>query len=741
MFNQQPINKGGWPVPLIVTSDEDDDKTPVASESVAEALRNTPKKDDAAAVQGQTPAVRLQPQKSNTSTPRTNSTFQEEVISPATNATGSSLLTDTSATSGISSETDEMAASAGDGLSYWRQVLAQQQKFQQQKSQMPPSITEEGHADANQRHLLSTKSQDKAVPQSVASAVSSVASQQDDLTKVLLAAQKSSSNKPHLADSEYLLNDYFLAQLSVAYQHKMQQEMLASLLQSSVKPDSALLSPDLQHLVLRQELLRNIATSNSLGLTSSVGGLASTSGALADTPAQHNQMLINALLNQLQNKQQPQQTLSGNHFNNDSYNMLNAARAAGVTNPLSLLSVEQLTELLNTNTHQQQRLAAHSAGLENRLLPSGSADLATNNIVRYYKSIMGPKEIEIEKAAFSYRNSANSVAQRCEAAYHWSGTVPRRSLRSEMYSPKVFLGGVPWDITSEELAFTFSMFGKCSISWPHKDSAPSRSISPRGYCYVIFESEISVKYLLNSCMVDNVKGATFFRLNNPKFRTKDVQVIPWSTSDSIYSKSNNANPDAKKTVFVGALHGMITADALATIMEDLFGTVIYAALDTDKYKYPIGSGRVTFETSKSYMRAVTANFVDVRTPKFTKTIQIDPYLEDAFCNHCFWFPGIYFCRAFECFRYFCPSCWHDWHIKAETLYSHKPLRRSFKAVYNQQQMHQSIGNNSELASLTSSLLNPTEWNATDNTTTALIEQLMQSHRAAASAGTAGDLPK
>jgi len=41
-------------------------------------------------------------------------------------------------------------------------------------------------------------------------------------------------------------------------------------------------------------------------------------------------------------------------------------------------------------------------------------------------------------------------------------------------------------------------------------------------------------------------------------------------------------------VFVGGLHGLINADALAHIMDDLFGGVVYAGIDTDKYKYPIG---------------------------------------------------------------------------------------------------------------------------------------------------------
>ena len=55
-------------------------------------------------------------------------------------------------------------------------------------------------------------------------------------------------------------------------------------------------------------------------------------------------------------------------------------------------------------------------------------------------------------------------------------------------------------------------------------------------------------------------------------------------------------------------------------MHDLFGGVVYAGIDTDRYKYPIGSGRVTFGNGKSFMKAVKAGFVEIKTPKFTKKV-------------------------------------------------------------------------------------------------------------------------
>lgn len=55
-------------------------------------------------------------------------------------------------------------------------------------------------------------------------------------------------------------------------------------------------------------------------------------------------------------------------------------------------------------------------------------------------------------------------------------------------------------------------------------------------------------------------------------------MIPWARNDSTYEniKYKNRQCDADKTIFVGGLHGMLTAQGLAVIMNDLFKNVIYA---------------------------------------------------------------------------------------------------------------------------------------------------------------------
>ena len=41
-----------------------------------------------------------------------------------------------------------------------------------------------------------------------------------------------------------------------------------------------------------------------------------------------------------------------------------------------------------------------------------------------------------------------------------------------------------------------------------------------------------------------------------------VQIIPWNVADSNYVRFPSPRLDPKKTVFVGALHGMINAQVL-----------------------------------------------------------------------------------------------------------------------------------------------------------------------------------
>ena len=209
-----------------------------------------------------------------------------------------------------------------------------------------------------------------------------------------------------------------------------------------------------------------------------------------------------------------------------------------------------------------------------------------------------------------------TAAHFSEASCTWSGTFHSSEIKNPTYSTKVFLGGVPYDINEAGLKEYFSKFGAIEVKWPDEDSDCGKK--KKGYAYIILESEKSVKALLSSCEIRGEKQ--YVKLPSRRMPDKDVQVIPWARSNSHYTRDHSSRVETNKMVFVGNLHGMMTAEHLATIMNDLFGGVIYVGIDIDKHQYPIGSSRVAFNNIKSYKKALEAAFIDAKCGRVTKRV-------------------------------------------------------------------------------------------------------------------------
>lgn len=376
--------------------------------------------------------------------------------------------------------------------------------------------------------------------------------------------------------------------------------------------------------------------------------------------------------------------------------------------------------LIKKSPEQSSSLSSSSFAQFNFYTPQVSTN--SNGLLTTTNASNTSINTAIETAAKKYR----SAAQISEATCCWKGKLPAKQYKTPIvYSTKVFVGGLPWDITEDDLIKEFGLFGPCRVEWTNKEkynllgtssqadsdthltsssslsssSSSSSSISnfsrrslgsqnknseqkqrsSPGFAYVIYDSEYSVRSLVGNCIEDYQHGRDrveyYFKISTRRVRNKEVQIIPWILADNNFALCTPKELDPKKTVFVGNLHGTMTARDLAHIMNELFGCVVYAGIDIDKLKYPIGSGRVTFSHQQNFMRAVRAAFVDIQSSKFSKRIQIDPYLEDVQCCLCFNDKGIYFCRDFQCFNYYCGSCWDKQHSYNQQLGNHKPLMR------------------------------------------------------------------
>lgn len=248
--------------------------------------------------------------------------------------------------------------------------------------------------------------------------------------------------------------------------------------------------------------------------------------------------------------------------------------------------------------------------------------------------------------------------------------------RMEHFSRKVFVGGLPPDIDEDEITAAFRRFGHLVVDWPHKAESKSY-FPPKGYCFLLFQDELSVMVLTDSCLQD--EGKLYWCVSSPTMKDKPVQIRPWNLADSDYVMDGTQPLDPRKTIFVGGVPRPLRAAELAMIMDRLYGGVCYAGIDTDPdLRYPKGAGRVAFSNQQSYIAAISARFVQLQHADIDKRVEVKPYvLDDQLCDEC---QGVrcggkfapFFCANVTCLQYYCEQCWTQIHSRPGREF-HKPL--------------------------------------------------------------------
>lgn len=244
------------------------------------------------------------------------------------------------------------------------------------------------------------------------------------------------------------------------------------------------------------------------------------------------------------------------------------------------------------------------------------------------------------------------------------------------YSRKVFVGGLPPDINEGEIMNQFHYYGNLNVDWPHKSDSKS-AFPPKGFAFLIFDNEQSVRDLISNCKIDE-KNKFYIDISSPSIKNKPVQIRPWCLSDSEFVFDQNNVIDSRRTVFIGGIPRPLKAGELALIMNKLFGGVCYASIDTDnELKYPKGAGRVSFSNQESYVSAISARFIQLQNGEIDKRAEVKPYvLDDQICDLCMSSSNRksapFFCANISCLQYYCEPCWSSFHSRSGREF-HKPL--------------------------------------------------------------------
>lgn len=151
----------------------------------------------------------------------------------------------------------------------------------------------------------------------------------------------------------------------------------------------------------------------------------------------------------------------------------------------------------------------------------------------------------------------------------WTGRFETNKNPNCKKSPKVFIGGVPFFLSKDELMQNLSNYGVIEID---KKSS---------YAYALFADESDVNNFLNNCFYDFNSDSWFFVISTRNHERNTLQIVPWFINDSNWHYLNSPKVSSR-TVFVGGLHGRISAANLSRILNDLFDNVTHVNINVDK---------------------------------------------------------------------------------------------------------------------------------------------------------------
>lgn len=355
--------------------------------------------------------------------------------------------------------------------------------------------------------------------------------------------------------------------------------------------------------------------------------------------------------------------------------------------PFSSLSGQSVGIINGNNNIRQNNVSGGTVGLSDRTTTTAMGNVSGGLTVNPTTTVTSSASSTSYSGAVNKRRNklpffSNSSLASSDGQQQHSlkvdlyGAPLVNSDGSERFSRKVFVGGLPPDIDEEEIKASFRRFGSLIVDWPHKAESKSY-FPPKGYAFLLFHEESSVQALIDACLQEEDK--LYLCVSSPTIKDKPVQIRPWRLSDADYVLDSTLALDPRKTVFVGGVPRPLKASELANIMNNLYGGVCYAGIDTDpELKYPKGAGRVAFSNHQSYIAAISARFVHLQHSEIEKRVEVKPYvLDDQFCDEC---QGArcankfapFFCANITCLQYYCENCWSTVHSQPGRAF-HKPL--------------------------------------------------------------------